>query len=1179
MDSLFSWLRPTVGPTIGRRKDQAANTPASQPQSVPNQAIIDEFLSLSRSPAATDVHERLRIFQQCDAIISGLEPGSSARREISSASVPLLCGGLLASVPLMELGPQSEGQNPYVRMVDKPNQATPNYDDIFKNLLERKETTQHPKGLSGLTLAFGSLISLCISQVDRTDIRYNKAPGFLDLSVLYGVDEDEIEEIRALDDELGRGLMLPDATSVDEERMVFLPRAAWVILILFNRNHNYIARRLLEENEHGKWLDPAKLDGDQDLREQDDEIFELARRINCGLFRNIVVNDFLKSLMGMGSHHNNPTIELFSDTRPEELRKHRISVEFSMLYNWWGMLSEVDATAITEIMDEDEDFSNTSDDVFEQLDAFLDRKADFAQKDKGQRSCAGLARNDEDDCFDSAELAEILLNATESTASAFRACGTPSSLRAIELAAMKQARDWNVCSFNEFRTLLDLPVYKSFSEWCSTPEVASAAQALYRDINNLELYPGLRGEDTLGGEGFRLGKTMSQGLIADIVRMVRCDPNFSTNWTPASLTTWGHGELVTTPENGAFGACLPKLLLRHLPDEYTYNSVYGLFPFATPAKSKEALSEIPLSGIDYEFERPQPATTLDTVEDVFRVFNDPEAYPTPYGDDLKAITGGYGYLLGFDDKNTHDRDEWMTLTALIPDAGALGRYATFFRETAEKAIRNASKRHDGDIYQVDVIQDVINAVSARWVAERLCGIPLNRWGGLTEKELYQMLLDMNNCFFAKAEPQDRIALRRKAVEAGKTLTKYIERSLEHAHNEFADITSQAKSLYNELFRDEPPEHSRSHDFLARMAASGRDTKEISANALGLAVMSSVSHAETCAAAVRFYLDPAREEERDILHDLSKKGPEVNEKIMGYIRESQRLNPHTPLLHRVVASDHVLSLDGGDSIELNKGDRISIDLRKTLLDEDVIDPERETPLLQGAGFHKCIGVAFSEKTMPEVFKAIFRLEEIRSEVGKGGSQSLTISYKRSKEDQQIKKSRQSELPVPWVKHACDLILVAISIAILYWILLVIGSYVHYIRDYRCNSPKHLRPWEVYTMHPGPDNKTTPFMYTGQYSRRRRISFVDVDERDMRFKVFVDGKLNQVSTDFELDKTLNCGQDALKCVEEGFSEASVVIPSGKHTIKVEWIGKDTLPGTTLIDWGSKRSRRFMWKQESC
>lgn len=62
-----------------------------------------------------------------------------------------------------------------------------------------------------------------------------------------------------------------------------------------------------------------------------------------------------------------------------------------------------------------------------------------------------------DGCFDSAELAGILLSATESTACAFQACSTPSYMKVIELAAMKRARDWDVCSFNDFRTLLGLP--------------------------------------------------------------------------------------------------------------------------------------------------------------------------------------------------------------------------------------------------------------------------------------------------------------------------------------------------------------------------------------------------------------------------------------------------------------------------------------------------------------------------------------------------------------------------------------------------------------------------------------------------------------------------------------------------------------------------------------------------
>lgn len=44
------------------------------------------------------------------------------------------------------------------------------------------------------------------------------------------------------------------------------------------------------------------------------------------------------------------------------------------------------------------------------------------------------------------------------------------------------------------------------------------------------------------------------------------------------------------------------------------------------------------------------------------------------------------------------------------------------------------------------------------------------------------------------------------------------------------------------------------------------------------------------------------------------------------------------------------------------------------------------------------------------------------------------FSRPKEDQQMKKGRQSGRPTPWVKSACDLTLVAISIAFIYWIFL-------------------------------------------------------------------------------------------------------------------------------------------------
>lgn len=447
-----------------------------------------------------------------------------------------------------------------------------------------------------------------------------------------------------------------------------------------------------------------------------------------------------------------------------------------------------------------------------------------------------------------------------------------------------------------------------------------------------------------------------------------------------------------------------------------------------------------------------------------------------------------------------------------------------------------------------------------------------------------MLLDLNNCIFGNVEPQDCLVLRSKAIEASKNITACIERNLGlvGVDPDSEGLISRWRSLFNELYSNAPPESHDSHDFLARLYVSGRDTKELSANALGLAVLSSVSYAQTCAAAVRFYLDDARAKERDILRDLAKKGPEVNGKIMGYIRESQRLDPQIPLLYRDVAFNHVLQVGGYDPREFRKGDRICADFKKAHAVPGDIDPDRDTRFLQGAGFHKCIGVPFVEKTMPEVFKAIFRLEDLRCEVGKGGRRSLFVSYKKSKgtskgENEQDKKPRHG---VPFMQRACDVILIILAVTILYWITISVGSFFSNLRSrVQCPNAKHLRPWQPYTMFPGPDNKTAPFIYYVQDSRPRKLSFVDIDERDMQFKVFVDGKLKRISTDFELNKSVYCGENLDKCFEEGFSKASVIVPPGKHIVKVEWIGKDFLPGTTSIDWGSDRRRRFMWKQESC
>lgn len=58
--------------------------------------------------------------------------------------------------------------------------------------------------------------------------------------------------------------------------------------------------------------------------------------------------------------------------------------------------------------------------------------------------------------FNDAELANILITATQTPAGAFRARGTPEAMRVVEILGIEQSRQWGTCSLNEFRKFLGL---------------------------------------------------------------------------------------------------------------------------------------------------------------------------------------------------------------------------------------------------------------------------------------------------------------------------------------------------------------------------------------------------------------------------------------------------------------------------------------------------------------------------------------------------------------------------------------------------------------------------------------------------------------------------------------------------------------------------------------------------
>lgn len=84
------------------------------------------------------------------------------------------------------------------------------------------------------------------------------------------------------------------------------------IMIMFNRNHNWIAEHLLQINERKSWKDPSLFTADEktktiyteephyktQLEKQDYEIFQTARLINSLTYANVVLSDFLGGILG-----------------------------------------------------------------------------------------------------------------------------------------------------------------------------------------------------------------------------------------------------------------------------------------------------------------------------------------------------------------------------------------------------------------------------------------------------------------------------------------------------------------------------------------------------------------------------------------------------------------------------------------------------------------------------------------------------------------------------------------------------------------------------------------------------------------------------------------------------------------------------------------------------------------
>ncbi|KAJ4474426.1 heme peroxidase [Lentinula aciculospora] len=858
--------------------------------------------------------------------------------------------------------------------------------------------TPHPGGVSSLFFALADLIIHSIFNTKPQNPTVNNTSSYLDLSVLYGSSEKEVQSVRRKDDKGrpdGVGRLYEDVFA--DGRLLLMPPAACALLVVFSRNHNFIAQRIFDINERGTYKDPESLKAQIDrvsspeasdeerksatqalifLQAQDDEIFHRSRLVNCGFFMKVILGDYVGAILGLArdgsSWRLDPLMEMrrLSHEFSPRGEGNVVSIEFNLLYRWHATLSRQDKQW-TEKMFRDTLQKDGLDVQFSQLNPsqffMAAGKALGQNKDVRTWTFDGLER----DCngrFSDAAIAKILQDSTAYRAGAFRARGIPEVLRVIEILGIEQARGWGACSLNEFRKFIGLQPYKSFTEWNSDHSVARAAEILYKDIDNLELHVGMQAEQAKvpgPGAGLCPGYTISRAILADAVCLTRGDRFLTVDYTPFNLTTWGFADCqYPTAPDGSFGGMLTKLLFRHFPAYYPARSAYAHFPFLDPIYMEKELQKRGTAD-QYVWTRPRPpvgvqageVSSINNYAEVKKMLNFTQEWKSDYYLKLGTVVAGL--------KNPKLPDMKLVNT-LLDDSS--DEWPSFFAQETQRLIKDRCVDHAGsqaNLKFVDIVNDVINVLPVRWICQKLAGLEIGK--EVLESEYINELNNVCRYVFMDWDPVYDWQLRESSTKLFREFNKGVKHHLETESGFVSNTLSHfAKSL------------ATRPAFLVKLHKEGRKMRaDELATALFCAVVPTAAQwAQNVAHIVNYYVEAGRVEERVELVTLIKKG-KVAGRAMDLIKNALVNDPVVFATPRTaLKGTSIVKLDGNSVVA---GETVFANI----IEANANRPNGE-PGIHTAGEHGyLLSPGFFEKVTPVVVAEILALSNLQRGPGASG----------------------------------------------------------------------------------------------------------------------------------------------------------------------------------------------------
>ncbi|KAI1428685.1 linoleate diol synthase [Xylaria sp. FL1777] len=990
------------------------------------------------------IDDKTMIMERTIQLVAGLPNGSRLRAELTNNFINQLWY-TLDHPPLLYLGEkheyrQADGSwnnpmNPmlgaagstYARTCRPSIQvgALPDPELIYESIMKRTNYRKHPNNVSSVLWYWADIIIHDLFWTDQRDITKNKTSSFLDLSPLYGSNQDMQDSVRTFKD----GRMKPDTFA--DKRLLGQPPGVSVILIMFNRFHNYIAGNLAAINEGGRFTPPPPgLDEEKAAaawKKYDNDLFQTARLITAGLYINITLVDYVRNIVNLNRSNTtwtlDPRAEMGQDAGTfsgcERGTGSMVSAEFNLCYRWHSCISAKDDQWIKEFYGtifEDKDPENLT--VQDMYMGFIKFERGIPE-DPAERVFGGFKRG-ADGKFSDDDLVNCISDSIEDVAGAFGSRNVPKALKPVEILGILQGRKWNVAGLNEFRKHFGLKPHETFEDINSDPEVASTLQHLYGHPDFVELYPGLVAEEAkdpmVPGVGIAPTYTISRVILSDAVCLTRGDRFYTTDYNPRALTSWGYNE-VSYDLNVNQGCVFYKLFIRAFPNHFRSNSAYAHYPMCVPGETQKILTNLGRVQ-DFNFDRPSIVTrpvNVMTCSGAKYILENSNKYKVNWSQRLAELMGpsfpkpspSSDSAFHIDKPNCmHDqlyRGEWTSHLKM------------FYSQTTDKLIQEKSYKLGGTNF-LDVIRDIGHIAPVQFAA-RTFGLPLktkdNPKGIYNEQELYAVLALVFACIFYEVDPVKSFPLRYTAKTVTGQLGKLIEAHVKSVKGLFA-----SKPKKGDLA-------AYGSDLIKGLSKEGMSNRDIAWHELlpaAGATVPNISH--VFAQSLDYYLTSKGAKHLPELYRVANlpSSEESDSLLLGYGMEGIRL-AGTFGAYREVEVDDSIPEDDGSQVSVKAKDRIFVNFAsaskdaKNFPDPEGVNPRRplDTYVTYVLGPHTCLAQNTCQIALTEMFRSIFRLKNLRRAPGPQGQ----LKKVRGSEgyDVYLREDRGAFYPFPSTMHIC------------------------------------------------------------------------------------------------------------------------------------------------------------------